>query len=86
MSTSKVDGIHVSRQGKADTHKDFRVKDTFCVEGDIHGLKDRNPAFEYDDVVIDGAHIESLSDNAELPNLILQLHQNQLTINSGKQC
>ena len=55
------------------------------MEGDIHGLKDRNPAFEYGDVVIDGAHIESLSGNAELPNLIMQLHQNQLTINSGKQ-
>ncbi|CAH3159402.1 unnamed protein product [Porites lobata] len=58
------------------------LSDVEQMQGDIHGLKNRNPAFEYDDVVIDGAHIGSLSDNAELPNLIMQLHQNQLTINS----
>ncbi|CAH3183285.1 unnamed protein product [Porites evermanni] len=58
------------------------LSDVEQMHGDTYGLKDRNPAFEYDDVVIDGAHIESLSDHAELPNLIMQLHQNQLTINS----
>ncbi|CAH3193199.1 unnamed protein product, partial [Porites evermanni] len=62
----EVDIIRVRRQGKDDTHKDFRVR-RHRVERALHWLKDNNPA--YGDVVIDGARIENLPEDGELPNL-----------------
>ena len=63
---AEVDIIRVRRQGKDDTHKDFRVR-RHRVEGALRWLKDNNPA--YGDVIIDGARIENLSEDGELPNL-----------------
>ena len=63
---TKVDIIRMRRQGKDDTHKDFRVR-THRVEGALRWLKDNNPT--YSDVVIDGARIENLPGDGELPNL-----------------
>ena len=63
---AEVDIIRVRRQGKDDTHKDFRVR-RYRVERALHWLKDNNPA--YGDVVIDGARIENLPEDGELPNL-----------------
>ncbi|CAH3158228.1 unnamed protein product [Porites lobata] len=63
---AEVDIIHVRRQGKDDTHKDFRVR-RHRVEQALRWLKDNNPA--YADVVIDGARIENLPEDGELPNL-----------------
>ena len=63
---AEVDIIRVRRQGKDDTHKDFRVR-RHRVEGALRWLKDNNPA--YGDVVIDGARIENLPEDGELPNL-----------------
>ena len=62
---AEVDIIRVRRQGKDDTHKDFRVR-RHRVEGALRWLKDNNPA--YGDV-IDGARIENLPEDGELPNL-----------------
>ena len=63
---AEVDIIRVRRQGKDDTHKDFRVR-RHHVEGALRWLKDNNPA--YGDVVIDGTRIENLPEDGELPNL-----------------
>ena len=63
---AEVDIIRVRRQGKDDTHKDFRVR-RHRVEGALRWLKDNNPA--YGDVYIDGARIENLPEDGELPNL-----------------
>ena len=63
---AEVDIIRVRRQGKDNTHKDFRVR-RHRVEGSLRWLKDNNPA--YGDVVIDGARIENLPEDGELPNL-----------------
>lgn len=62
----EVDIIHVRRQGKDDSHKDFRVR-RHWVEGALHWLKDNNPA--YADVVIDEACLQNLPADGELPNL-----------------
>ena len=61
-----VDNIRVRRQGKNDTHKDFRVR-RHRVEGAPRFLKDNNPA--YSDIVIDAARIHNLPEDGELPNL-----------------
>ena len=42
--SAKVDSIRVRRQGKDDTHKDFRVG-SHRVEGALRWLKDKNPAY-----------------------------------------
>ena len=62
---AEVDIIHVRRKGKDDTHKGFRVR-RHRVEEALRWLKDNNPA--YGDV-IDGARIENLPEDGELPNL-----------------
>ena len=62
---AEVDITRVRRQGKDDTHKDFRVR-RHRVEGALRFLKDNNPA--YSDIVID-ARIENLPQHGELPNL-----------------
>ena len=54
------------RQGKNDTHKDFRVR-RHHVERALRFLKDNNPA--YSDIVIDAARINNLPEDGELPNL-----------------
>lgn len=61
---AEVDIIRVRREGKDDTHKDFRVR-RHHVEQALRWLKDNNPA--YADVVIDCARIESLPEDGELP-------------------
>ena len=53
---AEVDIIPVRRQGKDDTHKDFRVRRRH-VEGALRWLKNNNPT--YGDVVIDGACIQN---------------------------
>ena len=63
---AEVDIIRVKRQGKDDTHKDFRVR-RHRVEEALRWLKDNNPA--YGDVAIDGTRIENLPEDGELPNL-----------------
>ena len=63
---AEVDITRVRRQGKDDTHKDFRVR-SYRVEGALHFLKDNNPA--YSDIVIDGARIQNLPEDGELPNV-----------------
>ena len=63
---AEVGIICVRRQGKGDTHKDFRVRRD-NVEGALLLLMDNNPA--YGDVVIDGTRIENLPEDGELPNL-----------------
>ena len=63
---AEVNIIRVRRQGKDDTHKDFRVR-KHCVERALRWLKDNNPA--YGDVAIDGARTENLPEDGELPNL-----------------
>ena len=60
------DIISVRRQGKDDSHKDFRVR-RHRVEGALRWLKDNNPA--YAEVVIDEARLQNLPANGELPNL-----------------
>ena len=62
----EVDIIRVKRQGKDDTHKDFRVR-RHRVEGALRWLKNNNPA--YADVVIDEARLQDLPADGELPNL-----------------
>lgn len=63
---AEVDFICVRRQGKDDTHKDFRVR-RHQVEEALCRLKDNNPA--YSDLVIDSARIWNLPEDGELPNL-----------------
>ena len=63
---AEVDITRVTRQGKDDTHKDFRVR-RHRVGGALRLLKNNDPA--YGDVVIDGASIENLPEDGELPNL-----------------
>ena len=63
---AEVDIIRVRRQGKDDTHKDFRVR-RHQVEEALRWLKDNNPA--YSDIVIDSARIRNLPEDGELPNL-----------------
>jgi len=63
---AEVDIISVRRQGKDDTHKDFRVR-RHRVEGALRWLKDNNPA--YADIVIDEARLQNLPADGELPNL-----------------
>ena len=64
--SAEVDIIRVRRQGKDDTHKDFRVR-RHQVEEVLRWLKDKNPA--YSDIVIDSARIRNLPEDGELPNL-----------------
>ena len=59
---AEVDITRVRRQGKDDTHKDFRVR-RYRVEGALHFLKDNNPA--YSDIVIDGGRIQNLPEDGE---------------------
>ena len=63
---AEVDIIRVRRQGKDDTHKDFRVRRQ-RVEGALRWLKDNNPA--YGDIVIDDSRIQNLPEDGDLPNL-----------------
>jgi len=63
---AEMDIIHVRRQGKDDTHKDFRVR-RHRVEGALRWLKDNNPA--YADIVIDETRLQNLPADGELPNL-----------------
>ena len=63
---AEVDIIRVRRQGKADTHKDFRVRRQL-VEGALRWLKDNNPA--YADIVIDESHLQNLPADGELSDL-----------------
>ena len=63
---AEVDIIRVRRQGKDDTHKDFRVR-RHRVEGALRWLKDNNPA--YGDIVIDDTRLQNLPADGELPNL-----------------
>ena len=63
---AEVDIIRVRRQGRDDTHKDFRVR-RHRVEGALRWLTDNNPA--YGDIVIDGARVFNLPEDGELPNL-----------------
>jgi len=63
---AEVDIIRVRRQGKDGTHKDFWVR-RHRVEGALCWLKDNHPA--YGNVVIDGARIQNLPEDGELPNL-----------------
>ena len=62
---AEVDIIRV-RQGKDDTHKDFRVRRQ-QVEGALRWLKRNNPA--YADIVIDESRLQNLPTDGELPNL-----------------
>ena len=62
----EVDIIRVRRQGRDDTHKDFRVR-RHHVEGGLRWLKDNNPA--YGNIEIDNARLENLPEDGELPNL-----------------
>ena len=63
---AEVDIICVRRQGKDDTHKDFRVR-RHRVEVALRWLKDNNPA--YADIVIDGARLQNLpADGAQFAN------------------
>ena len=52
------------RQGKDDTHKDFRVR-RHQVEEALCWLKDNNPAYS----VVDSAHIRNLPEDGELPTV-----------------
>ena len=61
---AEVDIIRVRRQGKDDTHKDFRVRRQ-RVEGGLRWLKDNNPA--YADIVIDEARLQNLPADGECP-------------------
>ena len=63
---AEVDIIRVRRQGKDDTHKDFRVRRQ-RVEGALRWLKHNNAA--YADIVIDEARLQNLPSDGELPNL-----------------
>ena len=63
---AEVDIIRVRRQGKDDTHKDFRVR-RHRVEAAIRWLKDNNPA--YSNIIIDDTRIENLPEDGELPEL-----------------
>ena len=63
---AEVDIIRVRRQGKDDTHKDFKVRRQ-RVEGALRWLKDNNPA--YGDIVIDDSRIQNLPEDGDLPNL-----------------
>ena len=63
---AEVDIIRVRRQGRDDTHKDFRVT-RHRVERALRWLSDNNPA--YADIVIDDARIQNLPEDGELPNL-----------------
>ncbi|XP_078350740.1 uncharacterized protein LOC144635515 [Oculina patagonica] len=63
---AEVDIIRVRRQGKDDTHKDFRVR-RHRVERALRWLKDNNPA--YRDIDIVDARIRNLPEDGELPNL-----------------
>ena len=63
---TRICGSHTrEKTRKNDTHKDFRVR-RHRVEETLRWLKDNNPA--YGDV-IDGARIENLPEDGELPNL-----------------
>ena len=63
---AEVDIIRVRRQGKDDTHKDFRVR-RHRVEGGLRWLKGNNPG--YADIIIDEARLQDLPADGELPNL-----------------
>ena len=63
---AEVDIIRVRRQGRDDTHKDFRVR-RYRVQQALCWLKDNNPA--YSDIVIDVARIHNLPEDGQLPNL-----------------
>ena len=63
---AEVDIIRVRRQGKDDTHKDFRVRRQ-RVEGALRWLKDNNPA--YGDIAIDDTRLQNLPADGELHNL-----------------
>jgi len=62
----EVDIIRVRRQGKDDTHKEFRVRRN-QVEGALRWLANNNPV--HADVVIDEARLQNLTADGELPNL-----------------
>jgi len=62
----EVDITSVRRQGKDDTHKDFRVR-RHRVEDALRWVKDNNSA--YADIVNDKARLQNLPADGELPNL-----------------
>ena len=62
----EVDIIRVRRQGRDDTHKDFRVRRR-RVEDAIRWLKENNPA--YSDIIVDDTRIQNLPEDGELPEL-----------------
>ena len=63
---AEVDLIRVRRQGKNDTHKDFRVR-RYRVQGALLWLKFHNTA--YSSIIIDQARIDGLPEDGELPEL-----------------
>lgn len=63
---AEVNIIRVRKQGKDDTHKDFRVRRQ-RIERALHWLKDNNTA--YRDIVIDDGRIQCLPEDGELPDL-----------------
>ena len=63
---AEVDIIRVRRQGKDDTHKDFKVR-RHQVESALRWLKGNNPA--YANIIIDEARLQNLPADGELPNL-----------------
>ncbi|KAL9956688.1 hypothetical protein ACROYT_G038207 [Oculina patagonica] len=62
----EVDIIRVRRQGKDDTHKEFRVRRR-RVESALRWLKVNNPA--YGDIEISDTRLQNLPADGELPNL-----------------
>ena len=64
--SAEVNIIRVRKQGKDDTHKDFRVRRQH-IERALHWLKDNNTA--YRDIVIDDGRIQCLPEDGELPDL-----------------
>ena len=62
---AEVDIIRLRRQGRDDTHKDFRVR-RYRVHEALCWLKNNNPA--YSDIVIDVARIHNLPEDGELLN------------------
>ena len=63
---AEVDIIRVKRQGKDDTHKDFRVRRHWVFSA-LRWLKGNNPA--YANILIDEARLQNLPADGELPNM-----------------
>lgn len=63
---AEVNIIPVRKQGKDDTHQDFRVRRQ-RIERPLHWLKDNNTT--YMDIIIDDGRIQCLPEDGELPDL-----------------